>query len=86
MKRRNFLKLFPFAGLAAVFGMKIKTTPVVLNGPPTTFTSVKAAEGMEQFGMLMHGQPFFTKDYKDLYNACLANGSVRTSSSNSHPK
>lgn len=24
MKRRNFLKLFPFAGLAAVFGVKLR--------------------------------------------------------------
>ena len=27
MERRNFLKLFPFAGIAAVFGVKLKAEP-----------------------------------------------------------
>lgn len=31
MKRRNFLKLFPIAGFAAVFGVKLKAEPTALN-------------------------------------------------------
>lgn len=31
MKRRNFLTLFPIAGFAAAFGIKLKAEPIALN-------------------------------------------------------
>lgn len=80
MKRRNFLTLFPIAGFAAAFGIKLKAEPkfqipdvkgVVLKGIPTEISEMnfsdKYSASSESSG---YGKIYYKKDYPELYEAC----------------
>ena len=78
MKRRNFLKLFPFAGFAAVFGVKLETEPDISVKkwqnkrvmPPTSMSG-------SIMNITIDGQPFPIKTDEGIF---------KVSSANSHPK